>query len=515
MTTRDHAQALLTGFRACLAGGPTASGPLDQLATAVERVPLRLLGGVDETLRQGFPRYSEGGWPAFDAKELTRFIRAPRKWGFLAVVPPPEGWAVLAVASSHWNGHLRQAAVEGLSADGRALPFIVLRLNDWVSEVQAAARAALDSFLRRELAAHLVSVLPLLWGLQRQRRANHAEVVDRVLSFLRSAAAQPAVRSGCHSPEREVRRGCYEIALQSECSDRAALLGEALADPEPAVRYWAVRQVAKAFPEPWTEPLAAKALIDRSVQVRRVALGALAPRLPPARARQLIEEALLDINPTARWQARALILQPGPFDLAAFYRSALETAGSPARLRGALLGLGESGTPEDPSVISGYLTAERLSVRCAALRALADLEPLATTAPFLEALGAPQSSVSREGRRALEPRLGKVSATTIGALIVDQGREAHVRRNALSLANRLSKWERLPLLLDGCADHDAMTSKMALRLVEGWLAAYNRSFLQPTREQLDRAADALARIPALTRRRVSEHIAQILETLRR
>jgi hypothetical protein len=39
--------------------------------------------------------------------------------------------------------------------------------------------------------------------------------------------------------------------------------------------------------------------------------------------------------------------------------------------------------------------------------------------------------------------------------------------------------------------------------------------LQPTREQLDRAADALARIPALTRRRVSEHIAQILETLRR
>ncbi len=505
MTPREYAQELLASFRSSLAEEPTASSHLEDIEACLERIPVRLLASVDATLREGFSTYSPDGWPQLGPREVASFV-----WG-------QRTWALLAVAASHRNGYVRQAAVRGLAAseDGRALPSVVLRLNDWVSDVQAAARTALDAFLRPEFAAHLVSAQPLFWALERQRRASHADLVRRVLTLLRSGAFQPAVRAGSLSPDRDLRRACYEILLQSEGVERAPLLRDALTDREPAIRYWAIRQVAKAFPEPWTEPLAARALIDRSVQVRRVALTTLAPRLPPEQARRLIEAALIDVNTTARWQARVLILQQGPYDLADFYRRALTTASSPARLRGALLGLGESGTRDDLFLVASYLTTERLSVRCAAIRALADLEPLTTTTPFLEAMVAPQPSVSREGRRALEPRLSHLPAATIGTLIIGQHFEAHVRRNALSLANELSKWEALPLLLDGCADGNEVAAKMALFLVEAWLRRYNRSFLQPTRAQLDRAAESLARIPGLAKRSISPHIAQILESLRR
>jgi HEAT repeat protein len=505
MTPREYAQELLASLRSCLAEEPTASSHHEHLAACLERIPVRLLASVDATLRESFSMYSPDGWPQLGPREVASFV-----WG-------QRTWVLLAVAASHRSGYVRQAAVRGLaaSADGRALPYVILRLNDWVSDVQAAARTALEALLRPEFAAHLVSAQPLLWALERQRRASHADLVRRVFTLLRSESFQPAVRAGCLSPDRDLRRACYEILLQSEGVERAPLLRDALTDREPAIRYWAIRQVAKAFPEPWTEPLTARALIDRSVQVRRVALTTLAPRLSPEHARRLIEAALVDVNTTARWQARVLILQQGPCDLADFYRRALTTASSPARLRGALLGLGESGTRDDLSLVSSYLGAERLSVRCAAIRALADLEPLMTTAPFLEAMVAPQPSVSREGRRALEPRLSHLPAATIGTMIIGQHFEAHVRRNALSLANELSKWEALPLLLDGCADSNKMAAKMALLLVDAWLRRYNRSFLQPTRAQLDRAAESLARIPVPVKRSISPHIAQILESLRR
>src|SRR6185369_11285928 len=100
--------------------------------------------------------------------------------------------------------------------------------------------------------------------------------------------------------------------------------------------------------------------------------------LPEAEALLLLEEALLDENTSARWQARILRIARGPVDLAGFYRMALSTAASPARVRGALLGLGESGARGDVALVKPYLEAERPSVRRAALRALADLEPVST-----------------------------------------------------------------------------------------------------------------------------------------
>jgi HEAT repeat protein len=508
MNLRDHATELLAGLQVCLKEGPDARGPMQSLGRLAGDIPTRLLPAVDASLRGGissFSPYHVFGWRAFGPSELAPFTRAPH------------AWPVLAIAASHWSGWVREDAVRGLGAseDGRAVPYLFVRLNDWVEEVQLAARAALAKLLRPAFAAEVISALPLVWRLARQRRVDHREIAARVRGFLQSPECAEAVRAGCGSPDRETRRACLEIELAGGRRQPSNVLGEALSDPDPAVRLWAAREVARALPVTWAQTLALRALADRSVQIRRVALAALAPSLGEDQARKLLEAALLDTNTTARWQARALILQRGSFDLAAFYRRTLASATQPAVVRGALLGLGEAGKPDDLAFVTPFSSAERLSVRCAALRARADLEPLSSVQPYLDALQLPEPSFSKEARRALGARLAYVPVSILRALVVDHALPLHTRRNALSLAKQKSKWERLPVILDGCADPDEMVANMAVLLVDGWCARYNRSFLQPTPDQVAAASVSFARVSGRLSTFAQREIGHILSVLSR
>lgn len=462
-------------------------------------IPVRLLPGVDATIRASFSEDGGAGWPQLAPAQVDELSRAT------------EGWGLMAVAACHRSGFVREAALKALaaSAEGRAVSFVLVRLNDWVQPVHAAARAALEQFLSPPFAAHLISALPLVWMLARQKRADHRDVVAHVFALLRSPECAAAVRVGCRAPEFDIRRTCFEIQLGG-ARRSADVLGEALSNREPAVRLWAARKAAEEFPVAWAESLVRQALEDRSVQVRRVALGALAPSLPEAQARELIEAALLDTNGSARWQARALSLQRGPFDFAAFYRRALAAAMRPSAVRGALMGLGESGEPNDVVLLAPFLTADGLAVRCAALRARATLEPLSMIDPYLAALRLPEPSVSREARRALQARLPQVPLPVLGALLADQKLPVHSRRNALLLVNGKSKWKRLALLLDACADPDVTIAKSAVLFIDGWCVRYNRSFLQPTPAQIAAASAAFSRVSPRLREHVRE-IGHILE----
>ena len=484
MTPRERAVELLAGLGACLADGPSAPDAVKSLGETASKVPVHLLPAVDAMLRESFSEYQPDGWPRLGLIELASFRHAPQAWG------------VMAVAASHRNGYVREAAARGLGTggDGRAVPYLLVRLNDWVKEVHVAARSALERFFRPEFAPDLISAMPLVWALARQKRMDHRDIAARIYNFLRSPECATAVRAGCGAAERGIRRACFAIELAGGGRQPTDVLGEALSDREPAVRLWAVREVARALPVTWAQSLALRALADRSVQIRRVALAALAPSLAEEQARELLEAALLDTNTTARWQARAFILQRGPFDLVGFYRRALSVATQPARVRGALLGLGESGKPDDVTHLGPFLSAERLGVRCAALRARAGLEPLSSVEPYLAALKLPEASVSREARRALAPRLAHVPISILHGLVVEYQLPVHTRRHALALVKGKSKWEKLPVFLDGCADPDDKIAHLALLLVDGWRAGYNRSFLQPTKTQLETAAASLARV---------------------
>ena len=159
----------------------------------------------------------------------------------------------MAVAASHRSGYVREVAVSGLAAsgDGRAIPYVLLCLNDWVKEIRRAARSAIEVFFQPVFAPDVIAALPIVWALARQNRDDHERFVSRVLAFLRSPACAPALRAGCGAPEREVRRVCFELLLRRGGGtehETPEALSAALADRDPVVRVWAARRLPPVRP---------------------------------------------------------------------------------------------------------------------------------------------------------------------------------------------------------------------------------------------------------------------------
>jgi len=382
-----------------------------------------------------------------------------------------------------------EAAVTGVPV--RLLPSVDIVLRSHVSGLHAnrwptLTPAELDRFQR----------MPEAWAVM-------------------AADCTVAVRAGCGAADRTVRRSCFDIELTAGHRRPDLVLDEALSERDPGVRLWAARRLADAVWQPWAAPVASRALADRTVQVRRVTLAALAPSLPEERARDLLERALLDTNAGARWQARSLLLARGPFDFAALYRRSLATAARGRAQRGPVLGVGQSGDLDDLQLVLPYLRAAEPGTRRAALRARARLEPVTMIEPFLLALRSPESSFSREARRALAARVSAVPLTTLHVLTVDRELPAHTRRNALLLVMDKAKWERLPVLLDACSDNDQGTAKLAVRLVDRWCESYNRSFLQPTAAQISAAAASFMGASHRLNERARVELGHILQGLRR
>jgi hypothetical protein len=250
------------------------------------------------------------------------------------------------------------------------------------------------------------------------------------------------------------------------------------------------------------------------VQVRRAALAAILIILPPDEVRILVEAALLDESATARWQARIFRLQLGPCDLAAFYRQALASSSTASHLRGALRGLGESGNPQDIARVLPFLSSESPRVIAAAVEALSDLEGVGPGRPFVEALESGHAVVSRAGLRALVAQIGEVSGRWLSDLITDETRPIHVRLNALRLASHLTKWDRLPLIVEGHGAANVAVSARAGLLLDGWHARYNRSFLLPSQEQLRRADAALDRVEGRIQPDAEANLRHILRSMR-
>jgi hypothetical protein len=119
----------------------------------------------------------------------------------------------LAFLCCHWNGYVRGAAVRAMSnvAAEIAIPFLMLRLVDWVEPVHAVAEAELRRRLVPENGRVLVRCLGLLERLSGHARFR-SEYWEWIEALLRELSCADALRAGMRSDVRAVRRRSWRIA---------------------------------------------------------------------------------------------------------------------------------------------------------------------------------------------------------------------------------------------------------------------------------------------------------------
>ena len=343
--------------------GPLRERLLDGIGAALSCAPARRWLRIDEHMRS-FPfsgLWSE--WPgepkvSWDARR-GRCVVEQCAWRHLesldairAALGPHV--AVLLLATTHANGHVREAAVRALAGDARGIPALLVRANDWVGAVRDAAVATLNGLAEPEHVGSWIRAMSLLVRLEGGCRSSDAALIDRVGSLFRNAAAQEdllaairtldapsasaaasmAIRLYGNSDRRVVAAmlGCRDTRVRFRAVDPSSsaldgdLLERALHDPVPGIRRRALEVVRVRRPTEFVARLRS-ACFDRSAVVRDYAVfhlrksGALDAAGLAAEARERIASGRCDLlgalgllseldDATPGAEARALAAHP-------------------------------------------------------------------------------------------------------------------------------------------------------------------------------------------------------------
>ncbi len=227
----------------------------------------------------------------------------------------------LGVLSFHRSGYVREPAINTLAKvhDGRELPFLLIRVNDWVEPVREATLRALMPRIRPDYVPHFVRSLSLVYRLIEQRRGEHGRTVEAILAILRRPEARPALREALSGADRDTRRLVFPLLLGTSAYDVADVLNAALASDDTALRLAAARETrARLDGERLLEALARLAN-DSFMPVRREALYGFAEQAPAA-APERLRAALTDPHVSMREAARFYLRKLGESDFADRYR---------------------------------------------------------------------------------------------------------------------------------------------------------------------------------------------------
>jgi HEAT repeat protein len=418
--------------------------------------------------------------------------------------------SLLGMASFHRSGHVRQAAIERLDliATGAEVPFLILRLNDWVSNVRGVAYTATRSRLKPEYAASFITNLALVSRLEEAGRADHHDLIRAINELLQSDACRPALLKSLKSEDRFIRRASFRLAFNSSMN-LPELASWALNDRDTVVRLWAAQKVTSTLTGKTLDQFLELMKRDRFMPVRREALRSDVTR-GFERAPGELRLALLDINASMREEARYHLRMIAPMDVAGFYRESLSTRPN-TNLFSAICGLGETGSEADDRVIVSYTSDRTPKIRGAALRALARLNGKAHVELFLNALKDEVPNVSRQALMALIDKRSAITGEKVWAIFASAP-QGHVKRNSLSLLEALPKWDSIFYLLKAIRDGEEAIAVMSRIGIQRWLARFNRTFNLPSSDQLAKVKAALAECDELLDERIREQILFLIKT---
>jgi HEAT repeat protein len=402
----------------------------------------------------------------------------------------PNPAAVLGVATFHGNGFVRDAAVKEIAHinDGLELPFLLVRLNDWVGEVRESAVTAVLNRIRTDYGKHFFHHLPLVFRLRTCGRSQHEQIVAAVVGLLQAPDAAPLLKEGILSTDRWLRRECFRLAVSAKSAKSLNLLKECLLDADPIIRLWAAKDVLMRLKDAELRPLLPTLLSDPFMPVRCEALTNLSQRTSTDWS-DAFRNALFDRHSSVRALARYwLRVQQPQVDFVSVYRQALGESPT-ARQRAAIYGLGETGAPPDATAAVPFLKTHLVGLRKAAIRTLAALDCDRYVNQFIVALADEHPGISNEATRALAVKAHVISEQLRSLFRAELPR--HVRKNLFRLLMSQPFWVRGIFLFEALRDRDADIVELGRRGFRNWLTRSRGMAVAPNPAELQQLGDSL------------------------
>lgn len=383
------------------------------------------------------------------------------------------------------NGYVREAAVKALgrSGQGRVLPMLLERANDWVPEVRDAARHALGAFLQDGHIGAWATVLGQLAALRRASRADHSALLRAVEAFLVRPAHLAALHAAREEMAPEALRFLFALHLRVAVDDEARLpvVQDAVASRDVVVASLGVAAIEALDTPAYRLAVVARACRSRFAAVRADALRVAVKSDDPAMA-DLVASCWLDTSAVVR--AIALAACAGDTGPVVEQARMVFVQEAVARERAAAL---------DVLCLLDAEGAAALRDRACSDAAVV-VRRVAYARRFAETPGAERDDLVLAVLKDESPRVRSVAVAQVGqGAAAPSGGEllglARVRPAALGslvrVSGHLSPWERLEFLFDALQElgHDEAVVHRLHDALGRWSRDMAKSFVSPTPAQ--------------------------------
>lgn len=397
--------------------------------------------------------------------------------------------SIYGFASFHPNGYFREKAVSRLAGirTGKEIPYLLIRLNDWVDSIRSISKTAIENRLTPEFAVQFVESIIVLKRLENRYRDDHKSIVAKIVSAI--SGDRNALERGVKSEDQNVRCFCFSLATDFPLYALSDLIELVKAERSGNVRLYALRSLEKRIDSENVREIAVKFMADRYAGVRYCVLSIFC-RFYLSEASDILKKEALSDSACMRLFSIFYLRKIGMVNPSDLYRQAIvgKKEGVSA---GAILGIGETGTAADAELILPFLRSRKSSIVRAVIKSIPRLKPECLEGCVLPFVADPRPGVSREAALAIiqKPYIAKAD-TLCGYFRNSQ--YAHVKKNAIRLLTAVFFWDSLPCVLEACADKDSEVKEAGTNALKSWLARSSGIFTMPTKEQAKNMSRSIA-----------------------
>lgn len=347
---------------------------------------------------------------------------------------------ILRLGTFHPNGYFREKCMWALKDDEASLPFIALRLNDWVKPVRDSAYLILSEKLADAKTDTAIEMLPFI----SQAKKGERYACEQLLDIERQLSEKILLHLNEISLDRirdylpTTKRFLYKILICPDVLSKDAvnrLLQREKSGNEKALIISRILKHYVCSDEELELYIRSKSPIvrKRALEVKYEHSGG------PWNG---LEEHLLDKARGIRSDVCYILRKHTDFDILSYYKSRLHTPDEAV----AILGIGENGTEKDAALLMEYLYAASEKLVKYAMKSLSSLGATGLDAVYWDYLNDTNVAFSKAAYDAVCK-----SDILFGAQklydALQNSQNCHTRKYLLHLLVKEPSWERLPYLL--------------------------------------------------------------------
>lgn len=388
--------------------------------------------------------------------------------------------AILGIGSCNPNGYYREKCIRLLSEYPIELTmkYFLLRLNDWVKPVRQLSQQLIYDGINLIKPETLFPLMPyLLW--QVKKKNNEDKQLFILCNSILLAQCGELLHESVRGKDYFRKRIAYDVLLRADPPDVVFLKERVLKEKDQSVQSHIMQSLRPFLSGHDDCSFYVECMRCKSAFVKILAVESLY-ETDPRNSWTLFMSLLFSRNTSVRDNARHYISKQTYFDFRQFYLEKLLEHPS----YGSIIGLGETGTRQDMELVYPYLASSNLLFVKAAMQAIVKLDLEIGAETLVIFLGSSTISMSNLAFRLIKKVPHARFEHEIHNLFCNHS-DWFVKINCLKLLINLNKWGSLVYIIESIFSSDGHLSTYSLAMYERWLEKSNRTFIQPTREQIE------------------------------